>query len=189
MSKELKKEDGRVTYTKMRIRSAFYDLLHEMEPNKITVTAVCKKAEINRATFYKHYLDVPDLVERLQTDAINELSQKLDAADIHHVEGFMVEMLKLIRENIEGEFFGAIFHSSKNYFTSEITTLIYLKFSGYIDPLIPPESKLSKSIVFSYISSGAAGIIDYWVKTGYKETEEAIAEIIIQLTSSTLKNL
>ena len=51
--KNIKKEDGRVRYTKMRIRSAFYELLHEKSYDKITVTAICEKAEINRATFYR----------------------------------------------------------------------------------------------------------------------------------------
>ena len=189
MSKELKKEDGRVTYTKMRIRGAFYDLIHEMEPNKITVTAICKKAEINRATFYKHYLDVPDLIEHLQADAINELSQKMDAADINQVEIFVVEMLKIIHDNVEGEFFVAIFHSSQSYFSTEISKLIYTKFAKYLDPMIPSYSNLSRDVVFAYVSSGAAGIIDYWVKTNYKKTEEEVAGLIIQLASSTLKNL
>ena len=58
--KKIKKEDGRVRYTKMRIRSAFYELLQKTEYEKITVTSICDLAEINRATFYKHYLDVPE---------------------------------------------------------------------------------------------------------------------------------
>ena len=46
-----KKEDGRVRYTKMRIRSAFYELLQKTEYENITVTSICDLAEINRATF------------------------------------------------------------------------------------------------------------------------------------------
>ena len=52
--------DRRVKYTKMIIRETFINLLEKKNINKITVSEICKEADINRATFYRYYLDVYD---------------------------------------------------------------------------------------------------------------------------------
>lgn len=46
------------------IRSALAELLHEKPLDKITVTDVVKRADINRGTFYAHYLDIPDVIDK-----------------------------------------------------------------------------------------------------------------------------
>ena len=50
--------DRRTKYTKSVIRQALFDLLKEKPLNKITVTDICKMADINRSTFYSYYEDV-----------------------------------------------------------------------------------------------------------------------------------
>ncbi len=186
-----KKEDSRIRYTKMRIRTAFYELFKEVDHDKITVTAICDLAEINRATFYKHYLDVQDLVDKLQEETIDNLSQKLDKASTENdIESFMIELLKYLKENNEGHsVIEVITPSGASNFTLKISTLIHKKFSKFIDPHVTNLSQNDKTILFSYLAGGSAGIIDYWIKTGFTESEEAIAERIIQLASSTIHNL
>ena len=49
--------DRRTKYTKSVIRQALFDLLKEKPLNKITVTDICKMADINRSTFYSYYED------------------------------------------------------------------------------------------------------------------------------------
>ena len=47
-----KKTDRRVKYTKQAIRDSFLKLLSEKPIEKISVTEICREAEINRGTFY-----------------------------------------------------------------------------------------------------------------------------------------
>ena len=47
------------------INAALADLLQEKPLDKITVTDVVKRAEINRGTFYAHYTDIPDVIQHL----------------------------------------------------------------------------------------------------------------------------
>lgn len=47
------------------INAALADLLLEKPLDKITVTDVVKRAEINRGTFYAHYADIPDVINHL----------------------------------------------------------------------------------------------------------------------------
>ena len=47
------------------INDALADLLTEKPLDKITVTDVVNRADINRGTFYAHYKDIPDVVDHL----------------------------------------------------------------------------------------------------------------------------
>lgn len=61
---EAKKADRRVIRTRSAIRKAFTDLLAETAYNKITITALAKRADVDRKTFYTHYSSVDNLLER-----------------------------------------------------------------------------------------------------------------------------
>ncbi len=51
--------------SKRLIISALADLLQEKPLDKITVTEVVNRAQINRGTFYAHFSDVPDVIHHL----------------------------------------------------------------------------------------------------------------------------
>ena len=51
--------------SKKLINEALADLLTEKSLDKITVTDVVSRADINRGTFYAHYKDIPDVVDHL----------------------------------------------------------------------------------------------------------------------------
>ena len=89
--------DARVRYTRMMIEKNFLELLEEKPVYKITVTELCQRAQINRATFYKHYLDIPDLLEKLE----ERLFEKIRLAFRDHaagMESFLIDMLNFMRQ-------------------------------------------------------------------------------------------
>ena len=69
--------DKRIEKTKALIKDNFLDLSKSTPAEKITVKAICEKANINRGTFYYHYLDVPDLIEKLGIDAAERVAQSI----------------------------------------------------------------------------------------------------------------
>lgn len=79
MGNDMKKKDRRSIYTENVIKDVVIQLLNEKPINKITVTEVCKIADINRGTFYLHYKDCLDVLEKLQdeySDSVLELLEK-----------------------------------------------------------------------------------------------------------------
>ena len=65
--------DRRVKYTKKVIKETFISLLEEKDLKKITVSELCNNADINRATFYRYYLDIYDLYDKIQDEFVTEL--------------------------------------------------------------------------------------------------------------------
>lgn len=88
--------DARVRYTRMIIEHSFLELLRDKPVSKITVTELCEKAQINRATFYKHYQDIPQLLEKLEEDLFDQIRGmfKNQASDI---ETKLLEMMYYTR--------------------------------------------------------------------------------------------
>ncbi len=59
--------------SKRLIREAFLALMQEKDLEKITVTDVITRADINRGTFYAHYADIRPVIEQIE----NEITAKL----------------------------------------------------------------------------------------------------------------
>ena len=71
------KTDARVRYTKKVLRESLLYFLQFKSITEISVKEVCERAEINRATFYKHYKDCCDLLEQICS---REMAQQLHRA-------------------------------------------------------------------------------------------------------------
>ena len=69
--------DYRVRVTKMLIRKQFTELLAAKPIQSITVRELCERTGINRSTFYNHYRDVYDLLEKIEEEMLAELAEQL----------------------------------------------------------------------------------------------------------------
>ena len=67
---EVGKIDRRRRYTLSVIREAFFALLAEVGFAKMTVADICRRADINRGTFYLHYEDKFALLDALIDEAL-----------------------------------------------------------------------------------------------------------------------
>ncbi len=59
------------------INMALADLLQEKPLDKITVTDVVRRAEINRGTFYAHYTDIPDVIHHVIEETFSHLRNEV----------------------------------------------------------------------------------------------------------------
>ena len=92
--------DPRTRYTKHIIAETFIDLLKDKPLNQITVTDICKNAQINRGSFYKYYKDVYDLMDQLQNEGIDELQkmlEKIDTSSGSAVRDILFQVLAVIK--------------------------------------------------------------------------------------------
>ncbi|HCT92813.1 MAG TPA: TetR/AcrR family transcriptional regulator [Lachnospiraceae bacterium] len=78
MMEKTHKTDRRTRYTRRAIKDILLDELKTKPYSKITVTEICKKAEINRGTFYLHYYDIDDVLNDILEDFLSDTSSVLD---------------------------------------------------------------------------------------------------------------
>ena len=67
-----KREDRRTRYTRQVIQEAFFELLREKDFERISVADLCRRADINRGTFYLHYVDKYDLLDQIIDEMLDE---------------------------------------------------------------------------------------------------------------------
>lgn len=70
MNKKTRKTDRRTIYTKNVIKDAVLKLMEKKQFDQITVAALCRQAEITRATFYIHYDNLTVVLNELLEDAL-----------------------------------------------------------------------------------------------------------------------
>lgn len=100
-----KKEYRSAVRSRRLIRQAFQELLREKTFEKITVTDIVNRADINRSTFYAHYPDVRGLVEELMNEIVDsalKLVKDLEFRDIFaNPMPFLQGLSCLGQENLE----------------------------------------------------------------------------------------
>jgi hypothetical protein len=89
-----RKTDRRTLYTRNVVKDSLLELLGKNTFDNITVAAVCKQAEITRATFYLHYDNLSAVLDEVLDDALLIAEQDSD----NPITG-MLNMLKLITDN------------------------------------------------------------------------------------------
>ena len=67
--------DRRIINTKKKLTNTLLLIIKEKSIQDITVLELCKRADINRTTFYKYYKDVDDLVNSIEASLISELKK------------------------------------------------------------------------------------------------------------------
>lgn len=76
-----KKVDRRIVRTRAAMRKALIELLIDTDYSKITVTAIARKADIDRKTFYTHYATVGDLFEDALRHQVDDVLHDIDLLD------------------------------------------------------------------------------------------------------------
>lgn len=85
--------------TKESIRTAFAEMVKEKQDlNKITVTELVRRANINRSTFYLHYNDIYDIVSELEHSLMSSILEK-NPRSREELFQFLDDLLELIRTN------------------------------------------------------------------------------------------
>ena len=171
--------DARVRYTRMVIEKCFLELLRNKPVAKITVSELCAMAQINRGTFYKHYQDIPQLLEKLEEDLFDQIREMFrDQAE--NMERMLMDMMNYTRR--EGERFMAL--GSDNGDPNLMMKTFLLGYE-YAYPLLsrnlPQLPEAQRQMLFRFMSQGAGGILTWWIQDGMREDPEMVVKYIMKL--------
>ena len=173
--------DRRVKYTKKTIKDTFINLLNEKEINKITVSEICKQADINRATFYRYYLDVYDLLDKIKDDFVTELISNSINADSSTVSSYAKPLLEAFLNH--KELVQVLFKNQQStYFLDDILAIAYEKCKERWKKDLPDLEEEDIEYATVYIFNGALGIINFWIKNDFDKSVDEIANIIEKLS-------
>lgn len=163
------KNNKRKRQSKERIEKVFVELLQTKELSCVTVSDICKLAEINRSTFYANYLDIYDLADKVR----EHLEQ--DVAELYHAE--------LTMQYNSNDYLKLFYHIKDN----QLFYKTYFKL-GYDNDyqIMKYDTKLAEAHFnnrhihyhMEFFKAGFNKIIQMWLSSGCVETPEEMDEII-----------
>ncbi len=172
-------EDYRTRLTKKIIVECFMELLKERPLDRITVTAICDRAQINRTTFYRYFdnpLNLYDSLESLFLDEMKCLTvRNINAnAERGSFQQALVEVLMFFKENKDL----LLVMRSKNGnfdFASRMLKNTF-EFMTQTPGLTYPElTERQNEWLFQYTGYGASAAIYSWLEGGLVEPIEELA--------------
>lgn len=178
-----KKNDRRVKYTKMVIIQSLLHLMEENPLSKITVTDICKLADINRSTFYTYYTDPYDLLTQIEDELFEDIKGVLENSPVLDADfEFMVKILEYIAKN--SALCKIIFsvHDDKAIL-QRIINLAHDKSIAEYQSSAPKAAKEVLELVFIFVSNGIVGIIQNWIQSNMKQDKKEVAELISKLSN------
>ena len=175
---KVKKTDQRSRYTQFTIRKSLLTLLTKKTLKEITVSELCKTAQITRGTFYNHFFDVFDVYDSIEQEFIDQLKERVESTDVTHLDSkFIFEIVQLIYDNYDlistlvGDFkdtmlFEKVYEFAREKYISEFVAKC---------PNIPAEKI---KMVFTYIVNGSMGLLIEWIESGMEKTCKVISDEI-----------
>lgn len=182
-TKNPKKEDKRVQYTKMFLREALLSLLAEKPIEKITTTELCQKAEINRNTFYSHYYSPKELLDTIEDELIAKLVDSLGTKlKTDSVNELISDICRLALE--KRELCTIVLPSSgSNSFMDKLVPLIK---PPIINSWKARGLKMSPSemdMTFYFLLEGSSSVVRTWLQEEFPVPPETIAALIVRLSN------
>mgnify|MGYP002423842878 CR=1 FL=1 len=155
--------DGRVRYTKMVIRQSFLFLLKEQPIEKITVADICRLAEINRATFYRHYENQYGVLYELE----DQLLEQAQPAGTEESKG-TIPFLQTVFQTLAGKK-----EEWDLLLASKADPGLPLRLCAFLERNLPPGGK---EIDRRFFLHGLSGLAMDWMEGGFQEPAEQMAE-------------
>jgi AcrR family transcriptional regulator len=183
MERMRNKVDRRVMYTKMFLRDSLLELMREKPIGKITPTEICRRADINRNTFYAHYDGPEALLKSIEDDLYEQIRSSLVVSQSDRdIQLMLTDICQAIQKN----------HDLCKVIFSEHGDKAFLKrIINFAHDLCIAEWKSSgmcedggqMEMLYAFTSSGIVAIIEQWILEDMIRSAEETARIIAKLAS------
>ena len=187
--------DERVIKTKKLIKTALSELIQEKGFDHVSITDLTQRANINRGTFYLHYQDKYDLLEKFENEVLDYINTNAEnfiksIKDIdflgedfsNEIKPFINKIFTYIKENyiIMKVILGP---KSDMRFQNKIKKAlnILLTEKGWDNYFDSQNTFVSKNYFISYLVSAHIGVIRQWIDSGMNESAENMAEMISKM--------
>ena len=176
------KEDRRAKYTKMVLKDSLLELLKKKPIEKITVSELAQKADINRATFYIHYYDAFDLLEKTEDEFYDKIMKSFDSPETESFHAILETSLNEIYNNRKlCEVLFGRFGDMK--FLEKILSLSGSKVIEFWQSKSPETDISTLELINSFSMGGNTNLVKSWVNNGFKLSVKELLSVMLNLNS------
>ncbi|HZG72150.1 MAG TPA: TetR/AcrR family transcriptional regulator C-terminal domain-containing protein [Chondromyces sp.] len=184
--------DLRIVKTKEALHHALLELLNEKALEDISISEICRKAKINRGTFYLHYNQIEDLFEEYFKEITADLARSYQEP-YRHVS--VLKTSELEPSTIR------IFHHIEKYklfyriiFSKKVPLMYYYLLFEEINHLLLqdkeafPKEEVNRQLYCSYQANAIIGMIIYWYQNDFSYSPSYLNHQLVQFLNMKSNN-
>jgi len=179
--------------TKQLIQNSFLQILEMKSFDSITIGDITKQAEINRGTFYLHYEDKFDLLDKIEQQLFSDLGEHIDELQSRYTS---IQTFEKGQEQIAATLFSFIELQSptlKILLSDRGRAGFHLRFRDAFSKKV--RVNLENNVNFtenltvpmeyflSFITSAFLGLIEQWIQNALDKTPEEMTSLYIDIIS------
>ena len=177
----MKLEDRRVRRTKQLIKQSLIELMHEKPFKDITVKDITERADLNRGTFYLHYVDIYDLLSKIEDETLQAIEEmmldyrcKINMPSCYEL---LDELFSYIEDN--RDLFEVLLHSqSEGIFLNKLQYLIKTMGLDLMNMIYKDISRPHYCYFLSFVLNGVLGVTEQWFNNGMDMSSTEMATMI-----------
>ena len=186
----MNKSESKYFNTAKKMDMALISLLEEKSFEYITVSEICKRAEVNRSTFYLHYENTVDLLDETARFLLDDfmsyfnidvknITNRIKESSLDELNFISNEYLQpyltYIKDN-KSVFSTVLLHSVSFGFNDIFQRLYENIFNPILERYNYPTADRKYAMMF-YLN-GITAIVTEWLKDGCEKTIEEVSRII-----------
>ena len=188
----MNKQESKYFSTASYMDEALLSLLEEKDYKFITVKEICKRAGVNRSTFYLHYENINELLEEtielLNERFVSSFPKELVISAKGRIltsPEFLTPYLNFVKDNKRTY---KLIHQKPELFSADKAFRKMYKniFNPALDSFNVDEKE--KKYVFEFYTKGSLAIIQKWVEEDCKDDIDFIVELIARHTFANEKD-
>ncbi|MDE5564242.1 MAG: TetR/AcrR family transcriptional regulator [Oscillospiraceae bacterium] len=179
-------QERRYRRTEKLILDGLTTLLQEKSIKNITVRELSDLVDINRSTFYLHYTDIYDLLEKTEHRLLEQLQAAAaeewrDEFNPNHFFLFLEQSFTILAEN--APLCSALMGANGDIaFLRTIEGLVREKGIQTLHTFAPADiSEHDLQYVTTYVLTGCVGLVGHWLNNGCPESPTHMAELCLLL--------
>ena len=169
-------ENRRSIITRRVFRESLTELMLEKGLQKISVNEICKRADMNRSTFYAHYEDQFDLLREIEDEFLIAQRKTVTESNFQDLAQEFEKYLGHLYQN--GNLFTLLMHEAPDFrdrFIRETFNLYeMLQKSGVI---VSEDPCLAQKLYF--VSGGSLILLEKWIEGNFEITTSEMADMIL----------
>ena len=178
-----RKENQRIALTRRLLQEGLLRLLAHEKLEDISVTALCKEAGINRATFYNHYTSPAALLEEMETQLVSEIQEI--AATPTSIDNILPQLelcCAKLKEHADLVSILVCYHVDRDIGDIIISLAEYYG-NNRLDVNQTSMDADTTRLVSTFLYSGCYVLIREWLIHKIDKTPREIAELILSIIS------
>lgn len=189
---DTKQEDRRIRRTKKLLKTGFASLMKEKEFKDIRVKDITDLVDLNRGTFYLHYNDTYDLLEKIENEVLDNFQTMIDTyrpqVDGHSILPVIAPIVDYIVDNLD--VCRVLFQNkTSNDFWGKFQNLIRKNGVSMIHMTYPNYNQEYLDYFFSFVTTGILGLIKEWFDTSMRLPKNELVLLSDKLISATATSI